>query len=203
MEDQEEEEAVEVLDSVSTAATRASSIAGSVLGEHLPPSVLAGEVQGELEDKLAGEEEIMASSVPFLPLPSSSGLATFAFAEPTGAATDSDDEQVRPDSKLCFDFSLPVDKSQLEELESEKDDEEVAKNSATEENEKDAEEGDGGAEKKVETKFAASQILRPSSGIFQLVHDQGETTKESSGDEADDDDEEGDDEEEEDEDDQA
>ena len=111
---------------------------------------------------------------------------------------------MRPDSKLCFDFSLPVDKSQLEELESEKDDEEeVAKNSATEENEKDAEEGDGGAEKKVETKFAASQILRPSSGIFQLVHDQGETTKESSGDEADDDDEEGDDEEEEDEVDQA
>ena len=84
---------MEVLDSVSTAATRASSIAGSVLGEHLPPSALAGEVQGELEDKLAGEEE-MASSVPFLPLPSSSGLATFAFAEPIGAATDSDDEQV-------------------------------------------------------------------------------------------------------------
>ena len=111
---------------------------------------------------------------------------------------------MRPDSKLCFDFSLPVDKSQLEELESEKDDEEeVAKNSATEENEKDAEEGDGGAEKKVEAGFADSQILRSSSGIFQLVHDQGETTKESSGDEADDDDEEGDDEEEEDEVDQA
>ena len=70
---------------------------------------------------------------------------------------------MRPDSKLCFDFSLPVDKSQLEELESEKDDEEeVAKNSATEENEKDAEEGDGGAENKVEAGFAASQILRPS-----------------------------------------
>merc|ERR1719150_2955827 len=59
VEDQEEEEAVEVLDSVSTAATRASSIAGSVLGENVPPSALAGEVQGELEDKLAGEEEIM------------------------------------------------------------------------------------------------------------------------------------------------
>ena len=111
---------------------------------------------------------------------------------------------MRPDSKLCFDFSLPVDKSQLEELESEKDDEEeVAKNSATEENEKDAEEGDGGAEKKVEAGFSDSQILRPSSGIFQLVHDQEETTKDSSGDEADDDEEEGDDEEEEDEVDQA
>ena len=110
---------------------------------------------------------------------------------------------MRPDSKLCFDFSLPVDKSQLEELESEKDDEEVAKNSATEENEKDAEEGDGGAEKKVEAGFADSQILRPSSGIFQLVHDQEETTEDSSGDEADDDEEEGDDEEEEDEVDQA
>merc|ERR1719422_1065870 len=90
----------------------------------------------------------MASSLPFLPLPSSSGLATFAFAEPTGAATDSDDEQVRPDSKLCFDFSLPVDKSQLEELESERDyEEEVAKNSAIQETEKDAEEGDDGCEK--------------------------------------------------------
>ena len=111
---------------------------------------------------------------------------------------------MRPDSKLCFDFSLPVDKSQLEELESEKDDEEeVAKNSATEENEKDAEEGDGGAEKKVEVGFADSQILRPSSGIFQLVHDQEKATKYSSGDEADDDEEEGDDEEEEDEVDQA
>ena len=95
---------------------------------------------------------------------------------------------MRPDSKLCFDFSLPVDKSQLEELESEKDDEEeVAKNSATEENEKDAGEGDGGAEKKVEAGFADSQILRSSSGIFQLVHDQEETTEDSSGDEADDD----------------
>ena len=111
---------------------------------------------------------------------------------------------MRPDSKLCFDFSLPVDKSQLEELESEKDDEEeVAKNSATEETEKDAEEGDDMAGEKVEAGFAASQILRPSSGIFQLVHDQEETTEDSSGDEADDDGEEEDDEEEEDEVDQA
>ena len=54
---------------------------------------LAGEVQGELEDKLAGEEE-MASSDPVLPAQNSSSLATFSFVEPTRAATDSDDEQV-------------------------------------------------------------------------------------------------------------
>ena len=54
---------------------------------------LAGEVQGEHEDKLAGEEE-MASSVPFLHLQRSSCLATFAFVEPTGAATGRGGEQV-------------------------------------------------------------------------------------------------------------
>ena len=46
---------------------------------------------------------------------------------------------MRPDSKLCFDFSLPVDKSHLEELESEKEEEEVAKYCPTKENVKDAE----------------------------------------------------------------
>ena len=50
-------------------------------------------MQGEFEDKLAGEEE-MASSDPVLPAQNSSSLATFSFVEPTRAATDSDDEQV-------------------------------------------------------------------------------------------------------------
>ena len=46
---------------------------------------------------------------------------------------------MRPDSKLCFDFSLPVDKSHLEELESEKEYEKAAKYCPTKENVKDAE----------------------------------------------------------------
>ena len=46
---------------------------------------------------------------------------------------------MRPDSKLCFDFSLPVDKSHLEELESEKEYEKAAKYYPTKENVKDAE----------------------------------------------------------------
>ena len=50
-------------------------------------------MQGEFEDKLAGKEE-MTSFDPFLAVQSSSSLATFAFVEPTRAATDSDDEQV-------------------------------------------------------------------------------------------------------------
>ena len=70
-----------------------ANIAGTVLGKHIPPSSQAGEVQGEFEDKLAGEEE-MASSDPVLPAQNSSSLATFSFVEPTRAATDSDDEQV-------------------------------------------------------------------------------------------------------------
>ena len=61
---------------------------------------------------------------------------------------------MRPDSKLCFDFSLPVDKSHLEELESEKEDEKVAKYCPTKENLKDAEEYNSGAEKVVETDVA-------------------------------------------------
>ena len=84
---EEEEEPIEVLDAVSTAATRASSIAGSVLGEPLPPSAL-----GEVSDDAKKSEE---SCIPVLDDPSASTLTTFAFAEPTGAATDSDDEQAR------------------------------------------------------------------------------------------------------------
>ena len=58
--------------------------------------------------------------------------------------------QVRPDSDLCFDFSLPVDKSHLEEMESEKEDEEVAKNCPTKENVRDVEEDYGEADKEEE-----------------------------------------------------
>ena len=65
---------------------------------------------------------------------------------------------MRPDSKLCFDFSLPVDKSHLEELESEKEDEKVAKYCPTKENLKDAEEYNSGAEKVVETDVAQEVV---------------------------------------------
>merc|ERR1719507_1831597 len=154
---------MEVLDAVSTVATRASSIAGSVLGEALPPSALVGEV---LSEEGEGVEKSEESSVPILD-PSPTTIAAFAFAEPTGAATDSDDEQVRPDSRLCFDFSLPVDTSQLEEV--------VSSGRNKEENEKN---------EKMDA--AAASILRPSSGIFQLVHEE-ESAKDDSGDEGDDD----------------
>ena len=88
----DEEEALEVLDAVSTAATRASSIAGSVLGEQLPPSVLAGEVLFEDDD---GVKDVQGG-LPSIPVvdPIPTALTTFAFSEPTGAATDSDEEQV-------------------------------------------------------------------------------------------------------------
>ena len=88
----DEEEALEVLDAVSTAATRASSIAGSVLGEQLPPSVLAGEVLFEDDD---GVKDVQ-TGLPSIPVvdPIPTALTTFAFSEPTGAATDSDEEQV-------------------------------------------------------------------------------------------------------------
>merc|ERR1719507_2548877 len=155
---------MEVLDAVSTVATRASSIAGSVLGEALPPSALVGEV---LSEEGEGVEKSGESSVPILD-PSPTTIAAFAFAEPTGAATDSDDEQVRPDSRLCFDFSLPVDTSQLEKV--------VLSGRKEEENEKN---------EKMDA--AAASILRPSSGIFQLVHEE-ESAKDDSGDEGDDDD---------------
>ena len=59
-------------------------------GKFIKASVLP---QGKFEDKLASKEE-MTSFDPFLAVQSSSSLATFAFVEPTGAATDSDDEQV-------------------------------------------------------------------------------------------------------------
>ena len=72
---------------------RFSQLRSSIAGKHIPPSAQAGEVPGEFEDKLAGEEE-MASSDPVLPAQNSSSLATFSFVEPTRAATDSDDEQV-------------------------------------------------------------------------------------------------------------
>ena len=89
-----DEEFREVVSTSMVVAVKVASERADEFVENEEEPALAGEVQGELEDKLAGEEEIMASSVPFLPLPSSSGLAPFAFAEPTGAATDSDDEQV-------------------------------------------------------------------------------------------------------------
>ena len=78
--------------------------------------------------------------------------------------------KVRPNSRLCFDFSLPVDTSQL-----------------------------GNEEEKGTDASAA--VLRPSSGIFQLVHEDGESAKEDSGEEGDDDEAEDEDEEEEDDDD--
>ena len=78
--------------------------------------------------------------------------------------------KVRPNSRLCFDFSLPVDTSQLEREEEKGTD-------------------------------ASAAVLRPSSGIFQLVHEDGESAKEDSGEEGDDDEAEDEDEEEEDDDD--
>ena len=78
--------------------------------------------------------------------------------------------KVRPNSRLCFDFSLPVDTSQLEREEEKGTD-------------------------------VSAAVLRPSSGIFQLVHEDGESAKEDSGEEGDDDEAEDEDEEEEDDDD--
>ena len=75
---------------------------------------------------------------------------------------------MRPDSKLCFDFSLPVDKSHLEELESEKEDEKVAKYCPTKENLKDAEEYNSGAEKVVETDVA-QEVVEKSDEEFRKV----------------------------------
>ena len=78
--------------------------------------------------------------------------------------------KVRPNSRLCFDFSLPVDTSQLQREEEKGTD-------------------------------ASAAVLRPSSGIFQLVHEDGESAKEDSGEEGDDVEAEDEDEEEEDDDD--
>ena len=69
------------------------------LGCALPPSALVGEVLSEEEEE--GVEKSGESSVPILD-PSPSTMAAFAFAEPTGAATDSDDEQVRFNSIQIF-----------------------------------------------------------------------------------------------------
>ena len=73
--------------------------------------------------------------------------------------------KVRPDSSLCFDFSLPVDTYQLEDVVLSEDNQEVEEN------------------QKIDP---VASVLRPSAGIFQLVHEV-ESDKEDSGDEGDDD----------------
>ena len=84
--------------------------------------------------------------------------------------------QVRPDSKLCFDFSLPVDKSHLEELESEKEEEEVAKHCPTKENVKDAEEDYGEADKG-EDKGQCEEAGDESADDFEVCSDESLETK--------------------------
>merc|ERR1719500_2748426 len=87
----EEDEMRELLDHVSTTATRASSIAGSIFGENRAGSV-SGSVFG---DALPGH-----------------GL-TFSFSEP-GHLDQSEDQETEEQSRLNFNFSMPLDSSQIE-----------------------------------------------------------------------------------------
>eukprot|EP00090_Calanus_glacialis_P046970 TRINITY_DN9493_c0_g1_i2.p1 TRINITY_DN9493_c0_g1~~TRINITY_DN9493_c0_g1_i2.p1 ORF type:complete len:1298 (-),score=490.68 TRINITY_DN9493_c0_g1_i2:114-4007(-) len=88
----EDDDMRELLDHVSTTATRASSIAGSIFGENR-----AGSVSGSI----------------FGDAPLGYG-PTFSFSEP-GHLDQSEDQESEEQSRLNFNFSMPLDSSQMEE----------------------------------------------------------------------------------------
>jgi len=92
--DHEDDEMRDLLDRVSTTATRASSIAGSIFGENRAGSV-SGSVFGD----------IIAGHGP-----------TFSFSEPEHLEQ-GDQEQEDEESRLNYSFSTPLDSSQIEDTE--------------------------------------------------------------------------------------